>query len=365
MTSKPAHCRSLKQRVLTPGLAVALSALVCLLMIFAHRQTVGEAAAQGSSEVYRRVYNGWKWTHVYCFRCHGENVAGTLLAPDLTDPNKTLTHEEFLRVVREGTADETMPGWSKLLEDKQITDIYAYVMARTARVLPVGRPDEVGENGGPWIPPEGWPEAPTEIFSSTVPREAPEMSDDPAASTVASEDVPSTKTDLAGTPEENLETANPLMDAFRSSYQTVRLNLMATAEAMPEEHYDFRLSPAQPAFEGWIREAALLNYRACARMRSVARPEPEALDKVIGKEELTKALRESFEFCDTAAREMNDERALTELKVEQRTTYPVRPMFGLLSSLNSHYGTLVGYLRARGIVPPPPARDQWKNGLSQ
>ena len=88
MMSNPARGRSLKQRVLTQGVAVALLALVCLLMIFAHRQTVREAAAQGSSEVYQRVYNGWKWSHVYCFRCHGENVLGTLLAPNLTDPQK-------------------------------------------------------------------------------------------------------------------------------------------------------------------------------------------------------------------------------------------------------------------------------------
>ncbi|MBF8300814.1 MAG: Cytochrome c protein, partial [Acidobacteria bacterium] len=24
-----------------------------------------------ASSVYKAVYNGWKWWHVYCFRCHG------------------------------------------------------------------------------------------------------------------------------------------------------------------------------------------------------------------------------------------------------------------------------------------------------
>ena len=44
-------------------------------------------AAQSSSETYQDVYNGWKWWHVYCYRCHGQDALGTTLAPNLTDPN--------------------------------------------------------------------------------------------------------------------------------------------------------------------------------------------------------------------------------------------------------------------------------------
>jgi hypothetical protein len=50
-----------------------------------------------------------------------------------------------------------MQAWDKLLDDKQITQLYAYVRARADKVLPPGRPDEVGPHAGPWIPPEGWP----------------------------------------------------------------------------------------------------------------------------------------------------------------------------------------------------------------
>ena len=78
-----------------------------------------------------------------------------------------------------------------------------------------------------------------------------------------------------------------------------------------------------------------------------------------------RSLRESFEFCDTALKQMNDKRALAESQSGERTTYPVQAMLGLLSSLNSHYGNLVGYLRTRGIVPPSTARAQSKNGSSQ
>ncbi len=114
-------------------------------------------AAQSPADTYTNVYNGWKWWHVYCYRCHGTNAVATTLAPDLIDPNRQLTAAQFLKVVRNGVPDKGMQGWDKLLDDKQIGQIHLYVRARTDKVLPAGRPDEVGPNGGKWEPPKGWP----------------------------------------------------------------------------------------------------------------------------------------------------------------------------------------------------------------
>jgi len=113
--------------------------------------------AQSSSEIYQSVYNGWKWWHVYCYRCHGQDAVGTTLGPTLIDPKGKLTLPVFLRKVRNGVPESGMQAWDKLLDDKQITQIYYYVIARTDTVLPPGRPDEVGPNGGRWSPPQGWP----------------------------------------------------------------------------------------------------------------------------------------------------------------------------------------------------------------
>jgi mono/diheme cytochrome c family protein len=116
-------------------------------------------APQDSSAIYKDVYNGWKWWHVYCYRCHGMNAVGSTLAPNLSDPNERLGLKEFLFTVKNGSADGTMQAWDKLLDDKQITQLFYYVMARRDKVLPPGRPDEVGPKGASWIPPKGWPKA--------------------------------------------------------------------------------------------------------------------------------------------------------------------------------------------------------------
>ena len=130
---------------------------IFLLAVMIAINFVQPARAQESTETYKNVYNGWKWWHVYCYRCHGMNAIGGTLAPNLIDPNEKLTLQFFRNMVRNGSADGTMQAWDKLLDDKQITQLYYYVMARTDKVLPPGRPDEVGPNGGRWVPPKGWP----------------------------------------------------------------------------------------------------------------------------------------------------------------------------------------------------------------
>ena len=113
--------------------------------------------AQAASDTYKNVYDGWKWWHVYCYRCHGVDAVGTTQAPNLIDPNRKLSSAEFLKIVSNGIPDKGMQGWDKLLDPKQIAQIHLYVQARTDKVLPPGRPDEVGPNHGAWAPPDGWP----------------------------------------------------------------------------------------------------------------------------------------------------------------------------------------------------------------
>jgi mono/diheme cytochrome c family protein len=142
---------------LTLTAALFLSAVVALVWDGNQLAPGALVSAQAPSSTYRDVYDGWKWWHVYCYRCHGVNAIGTTNAPNLIDPNNMLTAAAFLKAVRDGTPDKGMQAWDKLLDAKQIGQIHLYVRARTDNVLPPGRPDEVGPKGGPWVPPSDWP----------------------------------------------------------------------------------------------------------------------------------------------------------------------------------------------------------------
>ena len=73
------------------------------------------------------------------YRCHGQDAVGSTLGPSLIDPNAKMTLAEFLRKVKIGNPDKGMQAWDKLLDDKQIEQLFDYVRARADKVLPSGR----------------------------------------------------------------------------------------------------------------------------------------------------------------------------------------------------------------------------------
>jgi len=109
-------------------------------------QPVEPAQAQSDksakAEVPETVMNGWRWFHVYCFRCHGVDAVGSQLAPNLQESVKALSPEAFKTIVREGKPNTAMAPWNKLLDDSQIDDLHQYVLARSEGRLGRGRPDE-------------------------------------------------------------------------------------------------------------------------------------------------------------------------------------------------------------------------------
>ena len=137
---------------------IAASGLIFLIALIGVVSSSAPIAAQSpAADTYKSVYDGWKWWHVYCYRCHGVDAVGTTNAPNLTDPNRKLTSAAFSKIVMSGIPDKGMQAWDKLLDKKQVAEIHLYVRARTDKILPAGRPDEVGPNGKPWVPPAGWP----------------------------------------------------------------------------------------------------------------------------------------------------------------------------------------------------------------
>ena len=145
-----------RERILSAaGVMTAFAAVLSTLWASASLQGAAPAVPDAQA-TYTAVYNGWKWWHVYCYRCHRQNAVGSTLGPSLIEPNAKMTLPEFLKMVRNGNPDKGMQAWNKLLDDKQITQLFNYVRARADGVLPPGRPDGVGPNGSQWVPPEGW-----------------------------------------------------------------------------------------------------------------------------------------------------------------------------------------------------------------
>lgn len=95
--------------------------------------------------VPQQVYDGWKQYNLNCARCHGEDVLGTTIAPQLLvslKPDGPInTKELFVQTVCAGRPERGMPAWCPLgMEMPTIEAIYAYVKGRSDAKLRPGRP---------------------------------------------------------------------------------------------------------------------------------------------------------------------------------------------------------------------------------
>jgi mono/diheme cytochrome c family protein len=97
------------------------------------------------------VYQGWKWWHVYCYRCHGEDAIGGInpLAPDLrwavSPSGANFPRDSFVNTALNGRLAKGMPAWKVLLDTSAIHELYLYVKARSDGWLKAGRPHRLSD----------------------------------------------------------------------------------------------------------------------------------------------------------------------------------------------------------------------------
>jgi cytochrome c len=107
--------------------------------------------ARDSLLVSESVYQGWKWWHVYCYRCHGEDAIGGInpAAPDLrwalSASGANFPRDSFVNTALNGRLAKGMPAWKVLLDTSAIQELYLYVKARSDGWLKPGRPHRASD----------------------------------------------------------------------------------------------------------------------------------------------------------------------------------------------------------------------------
>jgi uncharacterized damage-inducible protein DinB len=145
-------------------------------------------------------------------------------------------------------------------------------------------------------------------------------------------------------------------EVFAKSLDSQEQQLIGIAEAMPADKYGF--APSSGKFDGVRTFGQQLTHIAEAQYFFFAaygvKPpiDPKSLDKVTGKDEIIKSLKESFAFARKATETMTAQNAFEEIPQRDGTNTRASIAALSLAHTNDHYGQLVEYLRMNGIVPP-------------
>jgi len=134
--------------------------------------------------------------------------------------------------------------------------------------------------------------------------------------------------------------------------------VIEAADAMPADKYDFAPTCSGDfkgvrTFADQVRHLAQANYQFFRGWGLAGEVDPKTLDSLKTKDELMKALRESYAFQEAAIRSITPENAFTAVPGPPafKLTRVSTVTFAVAHSMD-HYGQMVEYLRMNGIIPP-------------
>ena len=126
------------------------------------------------------------------------------------------------------------------------------------------------------------------------------------------------------------------------------------AEAMPADKYSFKPSVPGGAFDGVrsfgeeVKHVAQANYYFFNNPDTPMGGEAKAIDALKTKEEIVKALKDSFVVAHKYVDGITDE---NDFVMTKSGTRGGQAAFGIAHFMD-HYGQICVYLRMNGIVPP-------------
>ncbi|HXM39068.1 MAG TPA: DinB family protein [Gemmatimonadales bacterium] len=152
--------------------------------------------------------------------------------------------------------------------------------------------------------------------------------------------------------------ASPVADALRAMEQRFARNLIAAAEAMPADKYNYRPTPAQMSFAQI--QAHLANEGndvLCSKVAGVPAPQRTAVDTTASKEQLVARLKETFQFCESAFAHLDDSKLGEPIQLFGPNPFSrATAILITVGDWADHYSQEANYLRLNGVVPPTAQR---------
>ena len=146
--------------------------------------------------------------------------------------------------------------------------------------------------------------------------------------------------------------ANPVSAAVKAQLPRFSKNMVAAAEAMPAEKYNFKPTPEMNSFAHLVMHIAQSNNGLCSKISDTAAPDAKLADSD-PKDKLVAGLKASFDYCSTALEKVDDSKLGEQMMLFGNRPFSRAAVLIILSDdWYDHYGAQATYLRLNGILPP-------------
>lgn len=153
-------------------------------------------------------------------------------------------------------------------------------------------------------------------------------------------------------------TANPLSATARGVFDRNSRNLVAAAEAMPADKYNYSPTPEQMSFGKSIAHVAEVNNMACALFSGSPAPTEAKLSADDSKDKLVAGLKASMDYCAKAYSTLTDAKLSETIPFFGRKATRLAVALEVSNDLIDHYAALAVYLRLNGVLPPTARKKQ-------
>jgi uncharacterized damage-inducible protein DinB len=143
---------------------------------------------------------------------------------------------------------------------------------------------------------------------------------------------------------------SPFSADAKQNYTGIKNTLLKAAEKMPEENYSFRTTPQVRTYGEIVGHIADVQIMLCA-MAKGEQKQGVSSGKT-SKADLTAALKQSFDYCDSVYDSMTDSAGAAKVSMFGRQVTKLGVLNFNTEHDNEMYGTMVAYLRIKGLVPP-------------
>jgi uncharacterized damage-inducible protein DinB len=144
-----------------------------------------------------------------------------------------------------------------------------------------------------------------------------------------------------------------ILSDLLKDWQEQKDGLMKLADAMPEDKFGFKSTPAQRSYGDHIMHAALVNVDLLKLVGGKAAAPTFTAESVKTKAEILAALAASYDYGTALLQEQTEATiGQTQDAAWLGTSTRARMFWTLLTHSMDVYGQMVVYLRLNGIVPP-------------